>query len=412
MKKIDLSIFDINQLEEIETGLRNNVDISIYAKPEFNSLEMREIRLGLEDKLDVSIYAKKEFNYRQMEEIREGLENNLNVNIYAKPVFNELQMEEIKLGLKNNIDVNIYSKPYFDNWQMSEIRLGLESNINVDIYAKNIFDALQMCEIRIGLESNFDVSIYANPEFYYLQMREIRLGLEKGIDVSSYANTKFDYLEMLNKRLELKNDLEKKRNPDFIPKPIKEKIYKDDLCKEIEELMEIKNKKSSMKKEKLNGCLVLIDLQKGFINDNEGIIKNIKLLLNKYEFDYIVATKFINESNGPYFKLLNYKEMTESDPNNELHPFIKEISNKIITKNLYSCFNEDFITYLKENNIQKLYFAGIDSEACVLKSVFDCFERNIDFKVFKDCCKSNNGENLENATEEIIKIIAGEDKLI
>lgn len=165
-------------------------------------------------------------------------------------------------------------------------------------------------------------------------------------------------------------------------------------------------------KTKLKGCLVLIDLQKGFINDNKEIIKNIKSLLNKYEFEHIVATKFINEPNSPYFKLLNYKEMTETDKNTDLDPFIKKISNKIITKNLYSCFNEDFNTYLKTNNIEKLYFAGMDSEACVLKSVFDCFEKNIDFKIFTNCCKSNNGKNLENATEEIIKIIAGEDKLI
>ena len=45
--------------EEILKGLKNNLDVSIYAKPEFDMSEMREIRLGLENNLDVSWYAKK-----------------------------------------------------------------------------------------------------------------------------------------------------------------------------------------------------------------------------------------------------------------------------------------------------------------------------------------------------------------
>ena len=44
--------------------------------------------LGLEKGLDISWYAKEDFNKNQMAEIREGLEDNLNVSIYAKPEFN------------------------------------------------------------------------------------------------------------------------------------------------------------------------------------------------------------------------------------------------------------------------------------------------------------------------------------
>ena len=53
---------------------------------------MREIRYGLEDNLDVSVYAKSEFDYNQMFEIRKGLEDNLNVSVYAKP---ELDLKEM-----------------------------------------------------------------------------------------------------------------------------------------------------------------------------------------------------------------------------------------------------------------------------------------------------------------------------
>ena len=53
--------FSEYQQEEILKGLKNNLDVSIYAKPEFDTLRMRQIRLGLEDNLDVSWYAKKHF---------------------------------------------------------------------------------------------------------------------------------------------------------------------------------------------------------------------------------------------------------------------------------------------------------------------------------------------------------------
>ena len=55
------------QKEQILKGLEANVDISIYAKPEFDWEQMREIRFGLEDNVDVSIYAKPELDWKEME---------------------------------------------------------------------------------------------------------------------------------------------------------------------------------------------------------------------------------------------------------------------------------------------------------------------------------------------------------
>ena len=38
--------------------MKKGLDVSLYAKPEFNYKQMEEIRMGLEDCLDVSVYAK------------------------------------------------------------------------------------------------------------------------------------------------------------------------------------------------------------------------------------------------------------------------------------------------------------------------------------------------------------------
>ena len=92
--------FDEFQKKQIRTGLEDNLNVSIYANPEFNVYQMNQIRLGLQDRLNVSIYAKKDFSSEQMEQIRLGLFFNLDVSIYAKSELSVEEMEEIRKRLE------------------------------------------------------------------------------------------------------------------------------------------------------------------------------------------------------------------------------------------------------------------------------------------------------------------------
>ena len=65
--------FNIHQKHEILKGLKNNVDVLIYAKTDFSDYQMDEIKLGLKDNLDVSLYAKPEYSWKQMNEKRKIL---------------------------------------------------------------------------------------------------------------------------------------------------------------------------------------------------------------------------------------------------------------------------------------------------------------------------------------------------
>jgi len=58
---------------EIKKGLKNNLDLTVYANKDYSSEQMEQIRLGLEANLDVSVYDKKEFYFSQMREIRKKL---------------------------------------------------------------------------------------------------------------------------------------------------------------------------------------------------------------------------------------------------------------------------------------------------------------------------------------------------
>ena len=200
-KGLDVSIYakhDYNwrQMQEIRKGLEKGLDVSVYAKPEFDDWQMREIRRGLEQGVDVSIYAKPEFDHDQMMMIREGLEQGLDVSIYAKPEFDWEQMGAIEGGLEDGVDVSVYADPDYCYYRMDYIRYGLKKGLDTSIYDKPEFSFSQMDEIIEGLENGVDVSIYAKPEFDHDQMHEIRNGLERGIDVSIYAKPEFDYRRM------------------------------------------------------------------------------------------------------------------------------------------------------------------------------------------------------------------------
>ena len=70
------------------------------------------------------------YNYNKMQKdiIYSGLKNKLNVSLYAKPEFNDLQMKEIRLGLKQGINVESYLNNNISNQEMQKIRLKLLKN--------------------------------------------------------------------------------------------------------------------------------------------------------------------------------------------------------------------------------------------------------------------------------------------
>jgi len=75
----------------------NNLNIDNLMKTlykDFNNFQKEEIKIGIIQCLDVSLYAKTEFDYNQMFEIRKGLEDNLNVSVYAKPELDSKEMAQ------------------------------------------------------------------------------------------------------------------------------------------------------------------------------------------------------------------------------------------------------------------------------------------------------------------------------
>lgn len=95
------------------------VNIYPYLKKDIKTGRLRQILIGLSQGVDVSFYDEYEiFHQDQMKVIREGLLLGLDVSWYAKPEYNAHQMTVIKAGLEKGLNVSTYADYRLSDSQM------------------------------------------------------------------------------------------------------------------------------------------------------------------------------------------------------------------------------------------------------------------------------------------------------
>lgn len=256
---LEKSGFAPDQIYEIEEGVKNGLDVSVYAHKEYFALQMRQIRLGMMEELAIEKYADAGYDWFQMEEIRKGMKKHLDIGLYSSPDipydkmrqirkglavgidltpfmrldagtlremrkaivsginiipyiqegYDKDQLEQIRRALKKGVGIQPYLRRQFRGASIHEICIGLEHGLDVSAYAQTFFDWRQMQEIRLGMEHRVDISQYLNRLYDWKQMREIRLGLEEGLDISCYCSMMYTAGEMEKKRLCLQEEIAK-----------------------------------------------------------------------------------------------------------------------------------------------------------------------------------------------------------
>ena len=155
--------------------------------------------------------------------------------------------------------------------------------------------------------------------------------------------------------------------------------------------------------------LLIIDMQKAFMNrKTTKLVKKIEKLINDKVYDKVAFTKFVNSLDSNFVRDLNYYKCIKDD--NKLAISTKE--NKVFIKKTYSAFNDDLKKYLTENNINKIYLCGLETDACVLKTALDLFENEYDFYVLKDFCGCTNGKRAHLNAIKILQKNIGKKRVI
>lgn len=159
-------------------------------------------------------------------------------------------------------------------------------------------------------------------------------------------------------------------------------------------------------------ALIVTDMQKGFINQLTSFLPNkIKDLINKKLFDYVIFTKFINYADSPYEKLIGYKGMKNNEET-EIVDELKDEANIIFEKRTYSPFTAELEAFLKEKNIEKLFFVGVDTNACVLAGAMNAFDKRFIPFVLADYCASHSGLFLHKEALDNLRVLIGKNQVI
>lgn len=98
-----------------------------YVEQGFDWLQIWEICMGVKENLDVSIYAKKEYDNQRMFYIRRCLERGFDYSWILDLKLSGSQVVQIFLGLIDELDVSKYAHPEIDYKEMRTIRNSMKN---------------------------------------------------------------------------------------------------------------------------------------------------------------------------------------------------------------------------------------------------------------------------------------------
>lgn len=163
--------FDERQLNLIDMGKRQNLDISWYANDKFNAEQMNEILKGLEHDVDVSSFAKPEYSAREMRIKRSALDGTANHNYdlypravrYIKQKFgkeyldrfigDEDYLDAIEVALTYMADVKYVENPYLSSEKREKFRWYIFNNESDE-------GIESVCEFNLKLDDNQKKILY------------------------------------------------------------------------------------------------------------------------------------------------------------------------------------------------------------------------------------------------------------
>ena len=146
-------------------------------------------------------------------------------------------------------------------------------------------------------------------------------------------------------------------------------------------------------------ALIVIDMQNGFLGEkSRHVIPSVLELVQQFKSRGlpIVFTRFHNEPNSQYEKLIGWKRL-RSSPETELTKELVPYAELVVDKEIYSAFTPNFAETVREKGWNTLIVCGVATDGCVLKTAVDAFERGLLPIVVEDACSSHAGAEVHQA---------------
>lgn len=159
---------------------------------------------------------------------------------------------------------------------------------------------------------------------------------------------------------------------------------------------------------------LIIDMQNGFINRNtEGIDNRILKFLDRIRDRVIVAgTRYVNHEHTACYIFEGWKACMAGTKEAEVIPTLRPFMARVFDKGKYSCWNDEMKAFIRDNEIEKVYFAGVNTGCCVLHSAFDFYNDLVDCSVIEDLCGSTSGIREHEAALIVLRSCITDERVI
>lgn len=160
-----------------------------------------------------------------------------------------------------------------------------------------------------------------------------------------------------------------------------------------------------------NKCLLVVDVQNGFISDyTSKCLPFIHDSLQSGEFDLVVATRFYNPEGSLFRKQIHWEKL---DTSHEiaLDPKVEQRADVIIDKPTYTA-GQNLLDVIEDRDISEVVVMGIDTDVCVLVNAALLFDSGITVTIDTNGCATNGGPDAEVAAHKLLKRYIGRDYVI
>lgn len=161
-------------------------------------------------------------------------------------------------------------------------------------------------------------------------------------------------------------------------------------------------------------ALVVIDVQNGFISGHTAhvvpVVAALAATCSQARVD-VVFTRFVNQPGSAFERLLGWREL-QAPPSTDIVPELAHRVQHVRDKYHYSAFTSEFEELVDARGWTRLLLCGIATEACVLKTAVDAFERGLTPVVVEDACASDGGRTAHEAGLLVIRRVIGAAQLV
>lgn len=160
--------------------------------------------------------------------------------------------------------------------------------------------------------------------------------------------------------------------------------------------------------------LIVVDLQKGFLNSNSehAVAKVVRLVKECSNCPMpVIFTRFLNTANSPFERFMGWTKMS-TEPEISLADELVEFANTVLEKNAYSAITDEFRRLANRQGWKTLIICGIATESCVAKTAADAFEQNFRPIVVSDACASDSSDASHQAGLTVMRRFIGKDQIM